>query len=73
MYKYVQSKSMYQTKTTVSGYVLNKHTNILKIGARLIEKISVHFTKMTTRNWNLPYETVPDLKPWTTGIFDSSK
>ena len=63
---------MYQTKTTVSGHVLNKHTNIPKIGAGLIEKNSEHFTTMIARNWNLPYETVPDLKPWTTGIFDSS-
>jgi hypothetical protein len=31
-----------------------------------------HFTTMTARNGNLPYETVPDFKPWTTGIYDSS-
>jgi hypothetical protein len=24
---------MYQTKTTISGYTLNQHTSILKIGA----------------------------------------
>jgi hypothetical protein len=40
---------------------------------RIEKNISEHFTTMTARNWNLPYETVPDLKPWTTGIYDSSK
>jgi hypothetical protein len=65
MYKYAQITSMYQTKTTVFRCALQFHAEILKSGGGLKGKISVIFTTVMSRNWDLAYETSPELKPWT--------
>ena len=38
----------------------------------ILSKLAERQDLMIPRNWKLPYETVPDLKPWTAGIYDSS-
>jgi hypothetical protein len=63
---------MYQTKITVFGYALQYNAEILKSGGGFKGKISINFTTVMSRNWDLAYETSPELKPWTAGIYDSS-